>query len=479
MKEQPDYSELPAYLEAVRKILVPFQHEVADHFEVNGKCALDSVGGTGKSLLALYGTFFRRPKTVIIVCSGSAMYTWQKEILKWFKPWANSISVIEGSTPAKRRKCWEKDALFYICTYGSLRVDKSLALQKNADVLIADEYHRGGLKNPKSAATKVFKELEPYAKAIFPTSGSGIRKGPQDLWGLLNILNRKKFTSYWHFIGRYCVILETHFGKEIAGPRNMEEMLNLIRPNYIRVPRSISDAQKPKLLRKVISLPLTPLQKKHYQELNEEMVTLYKTSEGDFDMIASSTVIGVKIKLRKLLICPQMLGIPDLGSGLDAVLDQIANRDDPHTVIFTPFLDAIPIFKEYLQQRLPTTKIMVLKGGDDWRVIKEVTDEFRANSNSLVICSLMFAQSFELETASFCHFLGYDWDQGSNEQCEWRLQRMTADITRSITAYYYAYRGTVDDDILSTLNTNTLNVQRTFASVDKLQAHLKGELNAS
>ena len=56
---------------------------------------------------------------------------------------------------------------------------------------------------------------------------------------------------------------------------------------------------------------------------------------------------------------------------------------------------------------------------------------------------------------------------------------MTADITRSITAYYYAYRGTVDDDILSTLNTNTLNVQRTFASVDKLQAHLKGELNAS
>lgn len=479
MKIRPDYDALglPGYLEAVRKRLVPYQLEVVDHLIDNPKCAIDSVGGTGKSLMALYATFSKRPKAVIIVCSSNALYTWIKEIDKWFKPFAKMCVVVEGQPAAKRKKIWQQDALFFICTYGTLRADQKEAIAIKADVIISDEYHKGGLKNPKSQATKVFKELEPYAESIIPTSGSGIRKGPQDLWGLLNILNRKRFTSYWQFIGRYCIVEETHFGKQIVAPKHAAEMLETIKPNYIRVPRSISEAQKPKLLRKVVSLTMTPTQKKYYHQLNQDMAIMYTNLKGEFDMLASSTVIGLGIKLRKLLICPQMLDIPDLGAGIDAVLDQIDSREDPHTVIFTPFLDAIPIFKEELQKRLPNVHVMTLQGGDDWQHIKDTTDQFRASRNTLVICSLMFAQSFELETAQHCHFLGYDWDQNSNEQCEWRLQRMTADITLPITAYYYAYRNTIDDDILSTLNTNTLNVQRTFKSIDQLQTHLKGELH--
>lgn len=478
MQNTPDYTGLEERLQAVYSVLAPFQREIVDHFDLNPKCSLDATGGTGKTLMTLYATFKSRPKTVLILCSKNAFYTWQKEVKKWFPEWSGEefFSVIEGQTPAKRAKCWQKDALFYICSYGTFRSDKAKALALRADVILSDEYHKGGLKNRKSATTLAIKELEPFAKRIHPASGSAIRKGPQDLWSLLNILARRAFTSYWAFVYKYCVVIDGMFGKEIDGPKNEEEMLRLIKPYYVRVPRSISDAQKPKLLRQIIPLKKTPLQAKHYKELAEELVTIYETSAGDFDIIASPTIVGVYIKLRKLLICPQMIGIQDMGAGLDMVLDICSDRDDYHTVIFTPFTDGIPIFKEALEKALPDYRIFTLQGGDTWEKIKQVTDDFRADRKTICICSVMYSQSFELESAEHCHFLGYDWDQNSNEQCEWRLQRMTADITRPITAYYYQYKESVDEDIMETLNTNTMNVKKTFRSVDELKTHLGGTI---
>lgn len=471
---RPNYEQLPEYLDKIWAVLVQYQKDVCNHFKEYPKCVLDSVGGTGKTLMALFATMARQPRCVLIVCSSNALWTWQKEVAKWFKPWSGPehFTVIEGYSAAKRRSCWSKETLFYACTYGTLRADKDLIHKLQPSAIICDEYHKGGLKNRNSQTTKVLKELEPYTVTFFTTSGSGIRKGPPDLWALLNLLARKVYTSYWQFVYKHCHIDDTKFGKQILGTKNPERFLSEIKTNYVRVPRSISDAQKPKLLRKKIYLQMTSLQKKHYHELANEMCTVFETEGGDFDLIASSSIIGVRQKMRKLLICPEMLGIQDLGSTIDAIIDQIENREDPHTVIFTPFLDGIPILKRELQKKYPDVKIMTLQGGNTPEDIKAIESTFRTDRNTMVICSLQYAQSFELESAQYCHFAGFDWDQGANEQCEWRLQRMTADIKQPITAYYYMYRNTIDEDILETLNTNTLNVKNTFKSIDELKTHL-------
>lgn len=471
-----DYTDLQKHLDVVWNKFYDWQKDVVTRLSANLKTALDAAGGTGKTLMALYPTMQLRPKRVLIVCSNNAVWTWIKEITEYFKPWANILH-ISGSA-AQRRKLWTSPSLFKICSSSTLRTDRLLIDAWGPEVVICDEYHKVGLKNRASQATAAFKYICQKAKAYFETSGSGLRKGPQDIWSVLNINAPKKFASYWAFINRYCVIIENTFGKEIGPAKNSERMVEEIADQYIRIPRSISDAAKPKLVRQIIPVEMSKLQKRYYRELADDMFTQIETEGGDIDLIHSSTTVGVIVKLRKLCICPQMLGIPDVGPAIDMVLEHIEEVGDPHCVIFTPFTDAIPIFKEYLTKKLPDVTVYTLQGGAKPDDIANIEKGFRASRNTICIVSSHYAQSFELESAQYCHHLGYDWDQNTNEQCEWRLQRITADKTKPIHSYYYQFIGTMDEVIMYTLNVNTLNVKNTFKSVDQLYNFLSGKMEA-
>lgn len=471
-----DYSRLEEFLAKIQAVMRPYQIKVVSHTKKNPFCIIDSPGGTGKTLMGLTSTFIYQPKRILVLCSSNALWTWYKESQKWFPDYAKPemYQVIDGK-PTERQAQWSRNCLFYVLTSKMFLQDVDYIIEQGEgfDVLMVDEYHRTGLRNHKSQFTIAVDKLHralPF-KAFFPMTGSTIRKGPRDFFGVLNIFAPKLFSSYWKFIHTFHIVMDGMFGKEIGGPQNTKGFAEITRPYLIKVPQEEADKERPKLSRVFIDMEMSKLQKKHYANLEENLWTEIESGE----LVIASMALVRMVKFRQLLCCPKILGINDMGTSFETVVDKIKDMEYDRTTIFVPFIGSIPFIKDGLQQRFPKLPVHILQGGDRDK-IPLVESAFR-KSGGIVLVSIAFAQSFELETSQDCHFLGFDWDQENNKQCEWRCQRMTSDLQKPINAYYYRYMNTVDDRVCQVLNDNTKNCRITFQDVKSIKEFLRGTNN--
>ena len=462
-----DYSSLQDELDKIRPQLRHYQQECVKFTRRHSRCIIDSRMGTGKTLMGLLSMIQLEPRKVLIICSKNALYTWQKEIAKWFPALSRKeLYTVVDSSPAGRAELWSAQSLFYVCTYQTLLRDVEYAKRLRPDVLICDECHRGGLRNRKSKGFQAIKVLSHVVPNIFMLSGTVVSKGPQELWSMLNILDHRLFSSYWKFVNTFCIVIDGVFGKEIVGVQNTDG-LKTMTGNYIfRVPKEIADKELPPITRELVSIDMTKAQAKHYKELNKKMYTELESGE----LVVASTIISKLIELRQILACPKILGVEDPGAGIPTIMDMLEDREDFHAVIFTPFRNAVTYLREYISAKYPQVKVRQLWGGAKPDEVREAVEGFK-RERGLMLCTIKFAQSFDLETASVCFFLGYEWDQNENHQAEGRLRRMIS--SGPITAYYLKHNKTIDEDILEVLSDKTRNVRDMYQDIDKLRNLLK------
>jgi hypothetical protein len=463
-----DYVNLEKFLDALYEKASPFQKECIEHLIINNRCIIDSLMGTGKTMMALAATMSQRPERILVLCSKNAFYTWQKETKKWFSDYSGDkyFTYVRGQKH-QREKAWRKESLFYVCTYQSFWRDVGFAKNLNPDVMILDEFHKGGLRNKKTQVTKAVRLINQLDKSMYPMSGSTNRVGPQNMWNLINILAPKKFPSYWGFLNHFCRVIDGAFGKEIIGVRNTEEFAIVTRPYFYKIPDNVTASQLPPLLRSIVDVDWSPAQARHYKELAEDMYTYLTSGE----MIVTSSVLTRLSKLRQLLVCPKIVGIDDYGAGIEAVKEYVEAREDHHCVIFTPFRDAVTHFKKYVYDNI-TKDVFSLWGGDEPEVVKEQSETFK-KKRGVMVATIQFAQSYELETCDNCHLIGFLRDQNENAQAEGRLRRMSSDISKTINAYYYRYPNTIDDDAILDLDNNTRNINDLYQDIDRLKSLLR------
>ena len=178
-------------------------------------------------------------------------------------------------------------------------------------------------------------------------------------------------------------------------------------------------------------------------------------------VIASPTIVSRITKLRQILACPKLL---DPNAGYGAAMEHLLleMEEDPHVVVFTPFLGAIEFLCEAMKDKgMPDPYI--LKGGTKSEVVGQVERHFNGEEGKerSLIASIGFAESYELYSAKQVFFLGYDWSQLTNYQAEKRLHRLTT--PHPVNAWYYRCEGTIDDDILQVLHTKEQNMRATFS----------------
>ena len=468
---QIDYQWLPARLQHIYTLLHPYQRDAIFNLKVRQRCMLDANMGAGKSLMALVATMENQPKKVLIACTKNALYTWQKEIALWFPEIStDKYFKVAVGTVAQRMKAYSEDALFYLTTYQALNNDvKKRMLPLNAfDTLLVDEAHRSGLRNQKTVGYATFKIISPLIKYIYYISGTFISIGPQQLWPFLNTLAPKKFASYWGFVNKFCEFIDTPFGKEYIGPQNSAALDKTLAPHLVRIPRTITDEQLPPMTRHCIDIKLNDMQAKVYKQLKTELWTALANTEK---IIVAQNDLSLLTKLRQICVCPKILGVDDYGIGIDVVAERLEDSDNMHSVIFTPFRSAVPHFKEYLQQRFPTTTISYLWGGLDMDDVRERITCFK-RTQGIMICSIAFAQSFELNTANKGFFIGYDWDANNNYQAEARLRRISS-TSSHIDIYYLRHADTIEQHELNLLDQKVRNVKMTYQTIDQLKSILK------
>jgi SNF2 family DNA or RNA helicase len=445
--------------------MLPVLHNTARPYQIEdakqivkwkGRGILGHKTGLGKTFIAyLIWEMLRQPPKVLVTGTTSAVATWLRLTPQWIG--INPIQVT-GHYSTRNilwNRIYEMDEAWVAINHDILRRDINQIARVPWHMVIVDEAHK--VRNRKSVAFKALDRLRnvPYLLLASATLAS---RGPQDIWGPLHLVDRKSFASFWRFINTYCYVDAGPFGQEIIGVRNASQLRDLLRKNYY-VARTYEEVlpQLPPVMREVRPLEMTHIQEDMYRQLDEEMIALIRSAETEEQkLLIAPNVLAKSVRLRQILVCPKILGIPDCGAGLEYLKERI--EDDPHTVIFTPFAAALPFIKQELEE-VEGVKVFILQGGLKSEEVNTRIEQFK-KERGVMLCTISYAQSFALDTVHTAYFLGFSWDPTENEQAEGRLRRMDSQHTQGVRVEYLMHEDTIDGDVREVLNGKTINVSR-------------------
>lgn len=442
-------------LQAVYKQLRPYQQEGTNiMYGRKHNLNFDDMG-LGKTLTTLWTALNKsrdlfaadgiaREEMILIVCPSKALYVWKNEIANWF----GYNSLIYTGTPKQRTKLREQfyETKFVITTYGML---KELG-GYNWRGIIADEIHEAGLLNHK---TKTYSTFSGYFNKIdwsFLLTGTPIRQGVIDLYAPLHLVDSNVFSNYWQFVNKYCITIDTPFGKEIQrNPRNIAEFRKILDRYMIRRLKNEVLKDLPGKQRQPIPLQMTPKQAKAHHDVMREFIYA-----DDDTIVVTQNAMSAMLRARQILVTPRLLGIDEDGAALEYIKAEGKNllESNKSFVIFTPFRSAIPIIADVILGLGLNTKIYTITGGLKPSEFANQWQGFQDNpsNNKVLICVIKSGASFHATAASECFFLGYEWDFNLNSQSEDRLCRLGQE--NFVNCYYLLHEGTVDEDVKARLN---------------------------
>lgn len=435
-----------------------------------------AVPGSGKTRMVLMGLekagiieFEAFPEgPVLVICSGPARATWRREIPKWISHvHPEDVFIIEGHK-VRRYEYWlhaySAGYGFFICNYAIFRIDEIIETIKWG-AIIADEYQKH-MRGRKTATFKKYKRLARKVPVSVPMSGSPFRKNPGSLWTLFHTCDPKVFRSYWKWVTMTCNTIMGPFGKEIIGPRNIEALHKIMDRYLAYIPKEVTAIELPKGLRSSFPVEMDEEQEKIYADLVEEMIAELKDVNWT---IYAATALSRVLKLRQLLCCPKILH-EDLGMGAGYRAISEALETNAHVVIFVPFRPACDYIKEALNEE-GYKHVYILRGGVSSDEQDASIEAFRKHKG-IMVCTIPYAESFDLETCQLSYFLGYDYSLDTNEQAEGRTQRAISEY-EFVTWRYIKYVNTIDEHFLTMLNQekhdNRLVMQRPQSFINMLK----------
>lgn len=456
--------------------------------------------GLGKSLTTSLSIMYTQAFPCMIVCTKAAMYVWEEELAKWF----DEPAIIYVGKPKQREQQWKHFVdggyRFIITNYalaaelgqrfGIVDGKKVKGSSKSGTTnvkpptpgthkwhvggLIADEIQLGGLFNHKTKAYSVFKQLAKSIEHVYLLTGTPSRKGAIDYFGPLSLMDPDRFDSYWKYVNKHCVTIDTGFGKSIErNPKDIIAFRAMLR-EYATILKKADVAKDLKgKIRQTIPVLMDDEQAKIYKELTEELMAI---TEGG-ELIITPSVLSLLVRQRQLLACPQELGLETRGAAIDAMLEMsegLVNANEPF-VIFTPFKKAVKWIASALQEEYPGITVFEITGGltaeefgNQWKGFQN----FSRRAPSVLICVIRSGSSFHATRASTAFFIGYEWDFNQNEQAEDRLNRIgQKDL---VTCYYMMHKGTVDEEVAQRLNDKKYSADLVLSNEEMFQSMLKG-----
>lgn len=300
--------------------LYPFQAAGVQFMRVAESGLLGDEMGTGKTIQilglinALHQTNDALP--ALIICPNSVKHQWVEAIDRWLP--ALRGYAVDGSAQGRRKvlekarndpraivimniesvrlfsrlapygsiklkRCRECDPKFGDEELKSSRCDVHLKeLNKIPFKFVAlDEAHR--VKEPKAQQTRAIWYVghQPGVKTRWAMTGTPVANHPGDLWSIMHFTNPDEFPTRGKFLDRYCLSAWSAQGTmDIVGiqPDRREEFFRLLDPRFRRTLKATVLPQLPPKVRHVRYAPMSPTQRRMYNELSASLVT--RTPDG-------------------------------------------------------------------------------------------------------------------------------------------------------------------------------------------------------
>lgn len=313
---EPDPADDTPLLDA----LYPFQSAGVQFMNVAESGLLGDEMGTGKTIQilglinALHQTNDALP--ALIICPNSVKHQWVEAIDRWLP--ALRGYAVDGSAQGRRKvlekarndpraivimniesvrlfsrlapygsiklkRCRECDPKFGDEELKSSRCDVHLKeLNKIPFKFVAlDEAHR--VKEPKAQQTRAIWYVghQPGVKTRWAMTGTPVANHPGDLWSIMHFTNPDEFPTRGKFLDRYCLSAWNAQGTmDIVGiqPDRREEFFRLLDPRFRRTLKATVLPQLPPKVRHVRYAPMSPTQRRMYNELSASHVT--RTADG-------------------------------------------------------------------------------------------------------------------------------------------------------------------------------------------------------
>lgn len=438
--------------------LRPYQEEAVEFLTQVKRAALWDEMGLGKTASAITALSRLHVDRGLIVAPKVALGVWEEEFEKW---WPEAATVLYTGHPPQRSKAWEAferipedTPKFLVTNYHQLaEVLKRGGRWWKASIF--DEAHT--LRNRTSGLFNTAQQVDGLYQ--FQLTGTPIGRGVEDLWAYLNLMNSRKFSSYWSFVRAYCVTAKNPFGGfDILGPKNPAEIRALVSQYTLRRLKSSVLQDLPAKQRQAIYVDMPSTLQGAYEQLAEEMLL-----ELNERVVGVQNPAALTVRLRQLLVHPELLDLDLPHPGLDAVLELTEQALDNKrgVVIFCPFAQALHRIENDLRGHLMGLKLWTgLVQGSNSAV--ENADRLRAfrdcSYSKVLLATTSLGVGWSATEASVGIFLGYEWNPILNWQCEDRLHRMGQQDFVNI--YYIVHKGTIDDHVMDVLNEKTTWAKR-------------------
>ncbi len=363
------------------------------------------------------------------------------------------------------------------------------------NVGIADEWHREGLANTNSVTREGLDDFVFIKKEAL--SGTPVRGNALKLWGCLNWLEPKEFSSKWRYAEQWLEVeeVESHTKKADGTPERKWKKVHGVREDreeafYEMLSRHMVRRTKEEVLpwlpRKQYADPIwvemTPKQKKQYQEfaLNAEVkieeerlsATSILAEYARLKIFAEAycTIAGYDKEDRPIVVptedSPKLEAVMEiLGSlGIGDKDDEGNEQEGEQVVIFSQFSRMVDMVVGYLQkQGIRVEKITgEVKDKDRDRIVPD----FQAGGkiDVLVMTTTAGGVSIDLDRADNVIFLDETWVPDDQEQAEDRLHRGSR--AHQVVVWYIRTKGTIEHYIedtnidKATINRKILDLHR-------------------
>ena len=413
----------------------PFQQQAIDKLsqpKITSRLIGDDMG-LGKTVTAIYLDKETRNggggKTLILAPL-AVHASWVKHI-QAIVPSARVEFVDPKSRGKFVRALKDPKVQFYVLHYEGLRI-LAQELQKVEWLhIIADEVHR--VKNRKAQATRALKSLK--AKYKTGLSGTPADDKPEDLWSIINWLWPKYYSSYWKFIGHYCLYdTEQNWGngqayRKFVGVQNAQSLHNEMEPWFVRRLKDQVLTDLPDKYYTDVWVDLHPQQRRAYEQMKNDMIAWLDNQDQSTPVVAP-VVIAQLCRLQQFALgymswdeSAERYLISDPSAKLDALMSILEDNPNEQVVVFSQFKSILTL----LSRRLAKAKIPHgLYTGDMKKQERDkVVADFQKGKLRVFAGTIAAGgEGITLTSASTMVFLDRSWKPTANRQAEDRLHRI-------------------------------------------------------
>lgn len=423
--------------------LVPFQEQGVNFLLSHQRAILGDEMGLGKTVQALVALYKQNKFPSLVIAPASLKWVWATEVQKWKLPL--KVQVIHGTKEARIAQL-SAQADIYIVGYEIARICAVKLSNMRFYAAVLDEAHR--IKNRRAKTTKAILQITKNCQYIWLLTGTPIINRASELYSLLHVLDRRRFSSYWRFVGEHCIVYNNGFGWSVeditdaTDPRVMS-LRRVLAEFLLRRRRIEVVPEMPKKTIQRVYVDLGTRQRRIYDQMKEEMVANMSPDAPIF----APTVVAQLMRLRQITIDPTLMendvSKPLSGPKVDAALEIIEDTDES-IVVFSNFSRVIKRFSLNLIDKGISHVVFTGDTGSGAR--RKAIRSFGIGKARIFLATLgAGGQGLNLDKASVVIFLDKSFSPALNSQAQDRVYRMSQ--TRPVTIYEIIAHKTVEEKI--------------------------------